>query len=566
MDHLDPFSLVPPPLPAALLQRGFTALTDVQQAVLAADAADRDLRISSQTGSGKTVALGFLLARDLLQTAPNAGPRAIVITPTRELANQVGDELGWLLRGVPHGDVAVVTGGTSVGRERARLARVPGVVVGTPGRLLDHLRSGALAGEDVAQVVLDEADRMLDMGFRDELEGVLDHLAETRRTHLVSATFPPGVQRLAARYQRKPLSIEGTRLGVANADIEHVAHVVAGDQRYDALVNVLLAAVGARTLVFVRTRAAATETAEALTRDGFAVQALSGDLAQVQRQRTVEAFRAGTARVLVATDVAARGLDIPEIAVVVHYDGPEDFDAYTHRSGRTGRAGRQGRSVLLVPPAARGRATALVRAAGASLRWEPAPSPDVVRAAEDAMLRRALVERLGAAVAPTLLARAAELLAELPATELVAALLAEAQAHGPCAARVLAPPPSAPSLDRPRSGRFVASPEAPRRAAARPPRDRQEPQTFKEFFLNWGAQHGATPNRVLALACRRGGVPSGAIGAIRVAPHATTIQISAPVAGRFAEAASQPDAIDPRLRFAPLRPSSRRADPPSRAC
>jgi len=562
LDHLDPFSLVPQPLPAALLLRGFTALTDVQQAVLAADAADRDLRISSQTGSGKTVALGFLLARDLLQAAPNAGPRGLVITPTRELANQVGEELAWLLRGVPRGDVAVVTGGTSVGRERARLARIPGLVVGTPGRLLDHLRSGALSGGDVAQVVLDEADRMLDMGFRDELEGVLEHLPVTRRTHLVSATFPPAVQRLTARYQRDPLVIEGTRLGVANADIEHVAHVVTGEGRYDALVNVLLAAVGARTLVFVRTRAAATELAEALTRDGFAVQALSGDLAQVQRQRTVEAFRAGTARVLVATDVAARGLDIPEIAVVVHYDGPEDFDAYAHRSGRTGRAGRQGRSVLLVPPAARGRAAALVRAAGATLRWEPAPSPDVVRAAEDAELRRALVDRLGAEIAPALLARAAELLAELPATELVAALLAEARTHGPCAARELAPPPSAPRPGRPRLEPSVTSPNAP---PAWPPRDRHEPRSFKEFFLNWGAQHGATPHRVLALACRRGGVPSGAIGAIRVAPHATTIEISAPVAGRFAAAANQPDAIDPRLRFAPLRPS-RRADPRSRAC
>lgn len=406
---------------------------------------------------------------------------------------------------------------------------------------------------------------MLDMGFCDELEGVLDYLPVTRRTHLVSATFPPAVQGLAARYQREPLVIEGTRLGVANADIEHVAHMIASGQRYDALVNVLLAAVGARTLVFVRTRAAATELAEALTRDGFAVQALSGDLAQVQRQRTVEAFRAGTARVLVATDVAARGLDIPEIAVVVHYDGPEDFDAYTHRSGRTGRAGRQGRSVLLVPPAARGRATALVRAAGAALRWEPAPSPDAVRAAEDAELRRALVERLGAEVPPTLLARANELLAELPATELVAALLAEARTHGPCAARELAPPPSAPRLDHPRPGPPRKAPGAPRRAPAGPPPDRHQPQSFTEFFLNWGAQHGATPHRVLALACRRGGVPSGAVGAIRVAPHATTIEISAPVAGRFAAAANQPDAIDPRLRFAPLRPS-RRPDPRSRAC
>ncbi|MBN2196925.1 MAG: DEAD/DEAH box helicase [Polyangiaceae bacterium] len=565
LDASHPFSLVPEPLPAALVARGFSALTDVQRALLAADAQDRDLRISSQTGSGKTVALGFLLAHDLLDRAPNAGPRALVITPTRELANQVRDELAWLLHAVPHGDVAVVTGGTSVRREQERLARAPGIVVGTPGRLLDHLRSGALSGGEVAQVVLDEADRMLDMGFRDELEGVLDHLPETRRTHLVSATFPPAVQRLATRYQRDPLAIEGTRLGAANADIEHVGHIVTSDQRYDALINVLLAAVGARTLVFVRTRVAATELAEALTGDGFAVQALSGDLAQVQRQRTVEAFRAGTARVLVATDVAARGLDIPEIAVVVHFDGPEDIDAYTHRSGRTGRAGRQGRSVLLVPPAARGRATALVRAAGAALRWEPAPTPEIVRVAADTELRRALASRLEAELAPALLARAEELLAELPATALVAALLAEARAHGPCAARELAPLPDARRGDRNRPGLAIAPTTAISRGPDRSPRERPGASAFAEFYLNWGARHGATPPRVLALACRRGRVPSGAIGAIRVAPHATTIEISAPVASRFAKAANEPDAIDPRLRFAPLR-HRRPAEPRSPVC
>lgn len=560
MEPAHPFDRVPSPLDAALVARGFTDLTLVQRAVLESSAQGRDLRISSQTGSGKTVALGFLLAADLLATPTPGGTRALVITPTRELANQVRDELAWLLRGVVGGQVTVVTGGTSVRQEQERLARRPGIVVGTPGRLLDHLRSGSLVPGAVAQVILDEADRMLEMGFREELEGILAHLPAERRTHLVSATFAHPVQRLATRYQHDPLVIEGTRLGAANADIEHVGHPVAPDQRYDALVNVLLTAGSARVLVFVRTRAGATELGEQLTRDGFTAQTLSGDLAQVQRQRTVEAFRAGTARVLVATDVAARGLDVPEIAVVVHYDGPEDVDAYTHRSGRTGRAGMKGRSVLLVPGSARHRATALVRAANATLRWEPPPDPTAVRVAQAAALRDTLAARLAAPSDASLLAQAEALLAELPATALVAALLAQVGATGACPARPLRAVPN------PRPSRVEAT-DGERRAPARAPTGPRRPtppvrgaskprdeRSFAEFYLNWGSRHGATPPRVLALACRRGEVPSGAVGAIRVAPNATTIEIAAPVAARFAAAASRPDSVDPRLRFAPLRP------------
>ena len=233
----DPFEGVPALLATAMQKRGFTDLTAVQRAVLEAECEGRDLRISSQTGSGKTVALGLALARHFM--APGAGdgisgPAGLVIVPTRELAMQVREELRWLYEGIPGVRVEVVTGGTDLVRERRSLAQKPGIVVGTPGRMLDHIRTGALVCESVEHVVLDEADQMFDMGFREELEGILEALPEERRSHLLSATFPPQVRNLANRFQRDALHLEGTRLGAANADIEHVAHMVRPNEWYAA--------------------------------------------------------------------------------------------------------------------------------------------------------------------------------------------------------------------------------------------------------------------------------------------------------------------------------------------
>ncbi|MCA9656388.1 MAG: DEAD/DEAH box helicase [Myxococcales bacterium] len=399
----EPFASVPAPLRTAMEQRGFTSLTEVQLAVLAADTEAHDLRISSQTGSGKTVALGLALARGLLaereadpDDAPprSRRPAALVITPTRELAVQVRDELRWLLAELGT-RVDVVTGGTDLGGERRMLRRPPTVLVGTPGRLLDHLRAGAVDCSGVAQVVLDEADRMLEMGFREELEAIVDALPAERRSHLVSATFPAPVLRVADRFQGADvLHLQGTTLGEANGDIDHVAQVVPATHGYAALVNALLLARGERVLVFVDRRAEASDLAERLASDGFAALPFSGDLSQAQRTRTLQSFRTGTIPVLVSTDVAARGIDVPEITMVVHMGAPRSADDYTHRSGRTGRAGQRGRSLLLVPPRARGYAGRLLADAGVEADWQTAPTPAKVRKANTKHARRRLHARL----------------------------------------------------------------------------------------------------------------------------------------------------------------------------
>jgi len=322
---------IPEQLAEAMRRRGFEELTSVQRAVLDADAEERDLRISSQTGSGKTVAIGLALAQHLSADATSAAAdrkstSVLVLVPTRELAMQVRDELSWLFAGIPGLGIEVVIGGTSIGLERRALSRRPRVVVGTPGRTLDHLKSGALDCSRVEHVVLDESDRMLDMGFREELEAILEKMPSERRTHLVSATFAAGVRKLADRFQKKVLQIEGTRLGAANRDIEHVAHLVDRHGIYPAVVNLLLLNEGGRCLIFVERRVDASSLAEKLSADGFPVQSFSGELPQAQRTRTLNAFRDGTMKTLVSTDVAARGIDVPDIELVIHADVPESAD------------------------------------------------------------------------------------------------------------------------------------------------------------------------------------------------------------------------------------------------
>jgi ATP-dependent RNA helicase DeaD len=431
---LEAFSAVVPELAVALTRRGFTALTPIQAAVVEPGLAGRDLRISSRTGSGKTVALGLVLGAALgpqTERRPpgRAMPRTLLIAPTRELAAQIGRELTWLFADLKL-SVCVVTGGTSVGLERRALSANPTVLVGTPGRLCDHLDSGALDLGAVEAVVLDEADQMLELGFREAIEMLLGGLPSDCQRHLVSATFPRAVEALALRYQRKPYLVQGSAPDEAHSDITYVAHLVRDDERYPALVNLLLMSPEERTLVFVRTRVDATDVATRLANDGFRAAALSGELAQAERTRTLEAFRRGAISVLVCTDVASRGIDIPNIPQVIHGDLPDGPESLTHRSGRTGRAGNKGASILLVPAQRRAFAEMLLRGARVRARFCPAPSPEQVRRAAE----QRVFEQLGTVVQEpaneAMATLAARLIEAHGAESVVKALLARMGVHG----------------------------------------------------------------------------------------------------------------------------------------
>jgi ATP-dependent RNA helicase DeaD len=461
----------------SLSARGFTSLTPVQEAVLDPAFQGRDLRVFSQTGSGKTVAVGLAIAPDLervvearrgAERPAAARPFALIVAPTRELATQIAAELSWLY--APIGvEVAAVTGGASYARELAALRRGPLVIAGTPGRLVDHLGRGRIDPSAIGVVVLDEADQMLDLGFRDELEAILDQTPPERRTILLSATFPREVQHLADRCQRDPLVAVGAGAGQANLDIAHVAHLVAADERLGALKNLLLMAPSERALVFVRTREGASEVADALSAEGLRAMPIHGDLDQRERTRALDAFRSGAVTTLVATDVAARGIDVAEVGRVIHLDLPSDAEVLTHRSGRTGRAGRKGTNVLLVPPAARERARMLLRRARIEAVWAPVPSAADVRAAADERLLADLAPSTEIAMDPRLSALAERLLAGASPVDVVASLLARVAHAGPCAPAEITPiAEPAPRARRPHpaadrvEGRARRAPASPR--------------------------------------------------------------------------------------------------------
>jgi ATP-dependent RNA helicase DeaD len=390
MAETDFAAIIGPELASAIAGKGYTTLTLVQEAVLAPELEGRDLRISSQTGSGKTIAIGFTV-RDMVKgesaSTPKgaARPRALVIAPTRELAKQVELELSWLYAPMRI-SVASVTGGGNFRDERRALGSNPGIVVGTPGRLLDHLTRGSIDGTNLGAVVLDEADRMLDLGFRDDLEAILKFAPESHRTHLVSATFPREVMALANRVQKDPARIEGTPLGTANTDIEHLVHLVLPHERLDAIVNLMLETPGQTTLIFARTRADVGELSRLLSDAGFVIDSLSGEMEQRERNKALAAFKRGDLDALVATDVAARGIDVQDVARVLHAEPPMDADAYTHRSGRTGRAGRKGKSSVLVVPPALTRVSSLLKRAGVRWRIDPVPTAETIEAAREERL------------------------------------------------------------------------------------------------------------------------------------------------------------------------------------
>src|SRR5450432_1789098 len=393
------FPTTPAPLARALAERNYDSPTPVQTAVLADAAAGRDLLVSAQTGSGKTVAYGLAIARNLLGDAARferaAAPLALIVAPTRELALQVQRELAWLYQ---HADARVVScvGGMDPRQEQRALAAGAHIVVGTPGRLCDHLRRGRLDVSKLKAVVLDEADEMLDLGFREDMEFILKTTPDTRRTLLFSATLPRGIVALAKQYQQQAFRVEVAGDEGGHADIEYRAiRIAAGDVEH-AVVNVLRFFESPGALVFCNTRHAVRHLQATLLERGFSVVALSGELTQNERTQALQALRDGRARVCVATDVAARGIDLPNLGLVIHADLPNDAEVLQHRSGRTGRAGRKGVSILLVPNSKRRRAEEMLGRARVNFVWsEPPSAEDIRKLDQDRLLQNPILSEPG---------------------------------------------------------------------------------------------------------------------------------------------------------------------------
>ncbi len=517
-----------PALSEALSDKGYSALTDVQSAVLGAEAAGRDLLVSAQTGSGKTVAFGLAMAPELLGEAdglPHAGaPMALVIAPTRELALQVQRELGWLYAQAG-GRLASCVGGMDARTERRALQRGAHIVVGTPGRLRDHIERGALDLSELRVAVLDEADEMLDFGFREDLEFILDAAPADRRTLLFSATVSKPIAELAQRYQRDALRLSTLAATGQHADITYLAHTVAGHERENAVINVLRFHDAPRALVFCATREAVNRLAARLHNRGFKAVALSGELTQAERTKALQALRDGRASVCVATDVAARGIDLPGLDLVVHAEPPTNAESLLHRSGRTGRAGAKGVSVLITAPSRKGRVISLLRSAKIDADWIDAPGADAVRDKD----RERLADHPALSVEPDpdQLAEARALLERFGPERLAAAFLAELQHRLP-APEELSPTPK----DRPGDKRAKTE-RAPRR-------DRSDFDDGGWFEVNLGRKQRAEPRWLVPMLCRIGQVTGGDIGAIRIEDTRTRFQIASDKRDAFVTALKAP--------------------------
>ncbi len=500
------------PLAAAIRAKGYDSLTPVQEAVLAEGVAGRDALVSAQTGSGKTVAFGLAIAPEVLAGQDKLlyadQPLALIVAPTRELALQVKRELDWLY-GAAGAQIASCVGGMDYRTEKRSLERGAHIVVGTPGRLRDHIERHSLDLSGIRAVVLDEADEMLDLGFAEDLEFILAAAPEERRTLMFSATVPKEIEKLAATFQRDALRIVAQGEQKQHGDIGYRAMSVAVRDREHAIFNTLRFYEAQTAIVFCKTRANVNHLFARMGNRGFQVVALSGELSQSERSHALQSLRDGRARVCIATDVAARGIDLPGLELVIHADLPSNSETLLHRSGRTGRAGKKGTSVLIVTPADFRKANRILQGAKVEAEWIKAPSAEEVQERDDMRLMEhaTLTEAPGdeTAMADALIGRFG--------AQNVAAAFVRLWREGRSAPEVLSDslPPVAPAAPRVR-GEFGPS---------------------VWFKISIGHTGRAEARWLLPKICDAGSIAKDSIGAIRVQQEVTYVQLAEAVASRF---------------------------------
>ena len=490
----------------ALQKRGYDTLTPVQLAVTAPELAQADLLVSAQTGSGKTVGFGLAIGDSLLGSNEvfdrATHPLALIIAPTRELALQVKRELQWLYSEAQV-TMASCVGGMDMRDERRALTRGAHIVVATPGRLRDHIMRGSIDLSELRAVVLDEADEMLDLGFKEDLEFILGHAPETRRTLMFSATVPKSIATLAKSYQRDAQRVSTVAEKSQHTDIEYRALNVSARDIENAIINVLRFYEAPNALVFANTRVMVNRLTTRLSNRGFSVVSLSGELSQAERSHALQAMRDGRARICVATDVAARGIDLPNLDLVVHAELPSNFETLMHRSGRTGRAGRKGISALIVPPSVRRKAERILQAAKVKAEWTVPPSAEEVTAKDRARLLEdpAWHEE----ISPTDQAAIDELLSHFSPSQVAAAFL-----------RVYTAKQSAPEE--------LLAVDAREAKEAKPRRVADFGPTVW-FSIPGGRATGTLPGRLLPMICNAGGLTKHDIGAIKIHPDASFFEV-----------------------------------------
>lgn len=525
--------------------KGYETLTPVQSAIIEDETAGRDLLVSAQTGSGKTVAFGMAIATTLLGETERftevGAPLALVIAPTRELALQVQRELDWLYADAG-AKTASCVGGMDARTERRALERGAHIIVGTPGRLRDHITRGALDMSALRAVVLDEADEMLDLGFREDLEFILDAAPEDRRTLMFSATVPKPIAQLAKTFQRNALRVAATSATEQHADIDYKLMLVPTAERENAIINTLLFFESVNTIVFASTREGVKHLSARLHNRGFDVVTLSGELSQAERTNALQSMRDGRARICVATDVAARGIDLPNLDLVIHADLPTNADTLLHRSGRTGRAGRKGTCVIIAPLHRRNVAKRVLATAKLDVTTMSPPSAAEI----DARFREGILsaEALTLPLAEEEAEFVGQLLARYTPEAIAAAYLRQQLAARPAPEDVT---------------------ESPVQGAAgdSDPRVREKFEGGTWFKVSVGRKHKAEPRWLLPMLCKAGNVTKTAIGSIRIFDTESIFEVAAPKADAFARSVEKNGSGERGVTISAVDgPGERRVGPP----
>jgi len=489
------------PLLRSIAEVGYEAPTPIQSVAIPPLLAGKDLIGQAQTGTGKTAAFGLALLQAIDPADRNV--QALVLTPTRELAIQVAEALHTYGKYLQRLVVLPVYGGQSLEVQQRRLERGVHVVVGTPGRIMDHLRRGTLRLDRIRMVVLDEADEMLRMGFIEDVEWILAQApppAAGRQTALFSATMPPEIRRIAQRHLKDPVGIELERKALAVPLIEQRYVLVPQAQKLDALTRLLETEPIEAVLVFTRTKTAAAEVAEKLEARGYSVAALHGDMNQPMRERVVERLRGGNVEIVVATDVAARGIDVDRITHVVNFDVPYDLGAYIHRIGRTGRAGRAGIAVLFVTPRERRMLQDLERFTGQRIAPMKMPTAADVASRRSELFKETLRKTMAEEDLELYLALVEQLVEEgLDVAEVAAAAAYLARRERPLEVAVEPESASLPYAD----GGMV------------------------RLFLNAGRIAGVRPGDIVGAIANEAGVPGKEIGSIDINDRFSFVEVPA---------------------------------------
>ena len=510
------------PVLKALREIGYETPSAIQAATIPTLLAGRDVVGMAQTGTGKTAAFALPIV-DRLDLSQKS-PQALVLAPTRELALQVCEAFEKYAGHLKDVHILPVYGGQGYGVQLSALRRGVHIVVGTPGRIIDHLEKGTLDLSELQYLVLDEADEMLKMGFAEDVETILAETPETKQVALFSATMPAAIRRMSKQYLHDPEEITVKSKTQTSANIAQRYLITAWQQKMDALTRILEVENFDGMIVFGRTRSVTEEIAEKLRARGYSAAAINGDIAQPQREKTVNQLKSGKLDILVATDVAARGLDVERVSHVVNYDIPTDAESYVHRIGRTGRAGRTGDAISFVTPRERGLVKMIERATRQELTEMPLPSVDEVNVTRlsrfDDRITAALdeaerIERFRDIVAHYVRNH------DVPEVDVAAALAVVAQGETPL---LLEPDPEpAPRrerADRPERGDRPAFGDRPERGERRAPRE-----GFSTYRIAVGKRQRVEPRQIVGALANEGGLRRDDFGAIKIMPDFSLVEL-----------------------------------------